>query len=342
MVGTNTVSDGTLQSRVDIPVIAGANYYFKVGIASGSAYSYIITPNQTCNGNVNADPPMGSFVDYGDVFLSAPAGGLIYYSLNGAGYQVYTNGPTVTPTNATDVTFSGSIATKTAGGTGWNAGFNSVETISGNGFAEGVAPTNTWNIIIGLQGAYAVPNSDVDYEIYISSAGLVYVYEDNTQRGQFGSYNPGDRFRIVRNGTIVSYYHNGGLFYVSAVPSTAILHLACVMNEQGDVFGPCYLRNGGIANETAVVVSSGNSNGVATLSAYSPGGQTNTWTYTVQAASASCAQGQLPDMDRRNKPACPLWDNRWTNALQNQRAKQLARDYIRPIQHGRLLGGLGK
>ena len=238
--------------------------------------------------------PWGASLITATFFLSAPAGGLIYYSLNGAGYQVYTNGPTVTPTNATDVTFSGSIATKTAGGTGWNAGFNSVETISGNGFAEGVAPTNTWNIIIGLQGAYAVPNSDVDYEIYISSAGLVYVYEDNTQRGQFGSYNPGDRFRIVRNGTIVSYYHNGGLFYVSAVPSTATLHLACVMEEQGDVFGPCYLRNGGLANETAVVVNGGNSNGVANLSAYSPGGQTNIWAYTVQAANPVVLKGSFP------------------------------------------------
>ena len=310
LLASNTASDGTLQSRVDFPVTAGTTYYFKVGIASGSLYNFVITPNQTCDGNVNADPPTGTFADYGDIFLSAPAGGTIYYSVNGAPYQVYTNGPTITSTNLVDVTANGSILTKTSGGSAWNAGFASVDAIVGDGFAEGFAASNVWDLILGLQAAYSAPTStSIDYGIYMtgtangSGPGLVEVVENSSNRGTFGNYSPGDRFRVVRSGQIVSYYHNGSLFYWSTVPSVGTtLHYACSMFEQGAQFGPCYLRNAGLPNETALVLTSGNSSGVASLSAYTQGGLTNAWNYTLQAAAPVVLKGSFPTWNGANSP----------------------------------------
>ena len=121
------------------------------------------------------------------------------------------------------------------------------------------------------------------YALYLPSNGLLQIYEAGTQRvANAGSYNVGDRLRIVRTGPVIAYYRNGSLIYTSTVPSSGTLHAMGAINEVGASLGPCYVRNSGAANETALRLTSGNANGQITLSAYNTAGNVSTWNYTVK------------------------------------------------------------
>ncbi|HQL77284.1 MAG TPA: chitobiase/beta-hexosaminidase C-terminal domain-containing protein [Verrucomicrobiota bacterium] len=292
-LAANTHADGNAYSRISFPVTAGKEYEIAVALNSGTLQDFAITPRLTCAGYVEADPGTGNFLEYGTVFLTTPGGGSIYYSLNGGAYQLYTNGPSITPTNLVYVGVTNGIFTKNGGGNNWNGGFTSVETIAGDGFAECVATVNNQDSMFGLQATYASPSyTGIDYALYLWGTGQLQIYEAGTYRATVGYYSAGDRLRVVRTGNIVRYYRNGGLVYTSSVTSTGILHFAASLYQQGTcALGPCYLRNAGMANETGIVVSSGDVNGNATLSAYSQPGSVNSWNYTVQAAPPVVLKG---------------------------------------------------
>jgi hypothetical protein len=289
----NNDADGKTSSRISVPVTAGREYEIAVALNSGTLQNFVITPRLTCSGYVEADPGTGNFLEYGTVFLTTPGGGSIYYSLNGGAYQLYTNGPTITSTNLVYVGVTNGIFTKTGGGNNWNAGFTSGETIAGDGFAECVATVINQDSMFGLQATYSSASyTGIDYAFNLSGSGQLQIFEAGTYKATGGYYNGGDRLRIVRTGNIVRYYRNGGLVCTSSVTSAGPLHFVASMYQQGTcTLGPCYLRNAGLANETGVVISSGDVNGTATLSAYSQAGSVNSWNYTVQAAPAMVLKG---------------------------------------------------
>jgi YD repeat-containing protein len=49
---------------------------------------------------------------------------------------------------------------------------------------------------------------------------MVYINEGATGRGNFGSYAPGDRFRVAVEGGVVKYKRNGAVFYTSTIAPT--------------------------------------------------------------------------------------------------------------------------
>ncbi len=154
-LAANIHADGNASSRISIPVTAGKEYEIAVALNSGMVQDFVITPRLTCAGYVEADPGTANFLECGTVFLTTPGGGNIYYSLNGGAYQLYTNGPGITPTNLVYAAVTNGIFTKTGGGNNWNGGFTSVETIAGDGFAECVATVNNQDSMFGLQATYA-------------------------------------------------------------------------------------------------------------------------------------------------------------------------------------------
>ncbi len=73
--------------------------------------------------------------------------------------------------------------------------------------------------MLGLSHGDSNPGyADIDYALYPSSTGALYVYEQGVSKGQFGTYSAGDRLRVAVEGGRVRYRKNGALLYESAAP----------------------------------------------------------------------------------------------------------------------------
>jgi hypothetical protein len=192
----------------------------------------------------------GSFATYaaGDVFRVSVTAGEVAYSLNGAVFytstvpagfplgvdtSLYTPGATVQSVelvstilswqNAVGVDVDGNDLTKTAPESLWNAGASSADLLDGDGYVEFTVGENTTAKMAGLgNGDDSQHHSDIEYAIWLKANGVVGVYEGGVLRGaNFGTYAPGDIFRVTVAGGEVRYSRNGGAaFYRSAVAAT--------------------------------------------------------------------------------------------------------------------------
>jgi len=120
-----------------------------------------------------------------------------------------------------NLTAMGSSFVKTGGANSvWDA-----EALSSCGFATGfieftASQTDVWRHIGLTNGDNGTDYTDLDFAIHINQVGQLHVFENATYVGYFGSYAPGDRFRVeVANG-VVRYLRNGSVFYTSTRPPT--------------------------------------------------------------------------------------------------------------------------
>src|SRR6266404_8308237 len=159
------------------------------------------------------------------------------------------SGDNVTWTNVVGVTASGNSLTKNSSD-GWNAGAVSTQTIaSGDGYMEVTATETNTHRRIGLShGDTNQSWEDIDFCIYLSADGTVYVNEGTNGRGNFGSYAAGDRFRVAVEGGVVKYKKNGTVFYTSTVAPAYPLLVDTSLHTNG-------------ATLTNVVIGSGNGAG---------------------------------------------------------------------------------
>lgn len=77
--------------------------------------------------------------------------------------------------------------------------------------SEGIA-------IIGLDNSD--PNilyKDIDYGFFFNDT-ILKIYENNINRGTFGTFDINDNFKIKRVGSVISYYQNDNLIYTSNIP----------------------------------------------------------------------------------------------------------------------------
>ena len=111
---------------------------------------------------------------------------------------------------------SGNNLTKTAG-TGWgNSGAVSLQSIETAGYVEFVATETNLGRMLGLsRGDSDQSYADIDFAIYLDASATVQVYEQGGQKGSFGSYVTGDRFRVEVGPGSVRYRKNGSVFYTS-------------------------------------------------------------------------------------------------------------------------------
>ena len=126
---------------------------------------------------------------------------------------------------------------KTVAGAAWAAaGAASVQQLPAgqNGWLEVVASEITTPRMVGLSDVNTDANyTTIDFALYQTTAGALFVYENGTSRGQFGTYAPGDVLKIDRTGTSVKYYRNNVLFYTSLVASSSLLMADAALHTQG-------------------------------------------------------------------------------------------------------------
>ena len=125
----------------------------------------------------------------------------------------------------TDVTSGLTVANNTitkTGAAGWNEGLATLGSIEKDGYIEYVAKNTTF-FMVGLSSSNADASyCSIKYAIYNEGTGIG-VYESCGNKGNFGSYQVGDVFRIERIGDTIYYKRNGEIFYTSQTPSTGTL-----------------------------------------------------------------------------------------------------------------------
>ncbi|TNF25669.1 MAG: DUF4215 domain-containing protein [Deltaproteobacteria bacterium] len=149
------------------------------------------------------------------------------------------------PVNVNEVyTATGAGLDKIAGGTTWNAGASSVETLTGDGYVEFEATETTTHRMIGLgTGDTSVSYGDIEFAWYPYAGGGLQIYEAGTNRGNFGAYAPGDRFRVeVMNGQ-VRYAHNDVIIYSSGGAPVFPLRVDTSLYEEGATLRGAQLRD---------------------------------------------------------------------------------------------------
>ena len=202
--------------------------------------------------------PRGNFGSYssGDVFRVELLGGVVRYKKNGSTFYTSTDVPvypivmdsafdtvgatlsdvklvTVLWTNAASVSVSGGSLTKTGSG-GWNGGASSTSSFTGDGWMEFSAAETTTDRVAGLSnGDSSQADTDVDYGIWLKSDGTVAVLEAGVNRGAFGSYAGGDRFRVEVSSGAVKYRKNGVVIYSSTITPTFPLLIDTALDEVG-------------------------------------------------------------------------------------------------------------
>lgn len=160
-------------------------------------------------------------------------------------------------TNVVGASVSGNTLTKTGTATAWDAGAASTNVIrDGYGYVDFTMTDTTRRVMAGLSlGNAGTDYSDVDYAFH-TAGGNLYVFEGGVNRGQFGSYSAGSRFRIeVRHG-VVRYFKSGTLLYTSTVPPKGYpLRVDAELYEPGVSITDVRVGNIAWSNEAGVSIS---------------------------------------------------------------------------------------
>jgi alpha-tubulin suppressor-like RCC1 family protein len=136
--------------------------------------------------------------------------------------------------DAVGVSVSGATLVNT-GPSGWVAGAVSTHEIqAGSGYVEFTAVETTTSRACGLgTGETDQGLGDIDFAISLTSSGAVEVRESGVSRGSFGTYVPGDRFRVEVYAGVVRYRRNGAVLYTSALLPVYPLAVDTSLNETG-------------------------------------------------------------------------------------------------------------
>lgn len=168
-----------------------------------------------------------------------------YTSITGGILSQIAQDITPTLTNAVNGTTGTGSFTKTSGGTGYNAGCSSVQTITGNGYVQVTAPTTgTIGMVFGLstesnpEGNYQNLNFAVNF-----NGSTAQVYELGISVGSPISYTAGDLFQITVNNTVVNYLKNGTIFYTSLTAATFPMYFGCSLYTPSTTLTGILLQN---------------------------------------------------------------------------------------------------
>ncbi|HKP52979.1 MAG TPA: DUF6531 domain-containing protein [Chloroflexia bacterium] len=148
-------------------------------------------------------------------------------------------------TNLVNVTVSGTTITKTSGGTGWNGGAASQQTIaSGEGSVQITADVTTDSKIIGLTHNETSPGwDDIDFGVQLNPDSTITVRRAGAAVMEAGNYQVGDILKVAveydatvsRN--VVRWYRNNTRLYTDLNPTiTYPLRLDIALSTQGTSF----------------------------------------------------------------------------------------------------------
>jgi RHS repeat-associated protein len=93
-----------------------------------------------------------------------------------------------------------------------------------NGWLEFTVSELNTTRVVGLNDSNPdVAGNNINYGFNLLSTGTVNVFENNSPKYTLTAVKSGDVLRVERNGTVVTYYHNGIFQYTSATPSSTSL-----------------------------------------------------------------------------------------------------------------------
>jgi alpha-tubulin suppressor-like RCC1 family protein len=139
--------------------------------------------------------------------------------------------------NDVNVRIFGNSLVKNSSSSAWDSAAESTKRIN-SGYMEFTATETTTSRMAGLTYGIRGPSyANLDFGIFILNGGSVQIYESGTSRGVFGSFNPGDRFRVEVANSVVQYRKNGVVFYTSTVAPQLPLRVdAPIYHPGGSVF----------------------------------------------------------------------------------------------------------
>jgi hypothetical protein len=84
-------------------------------------------------------------------------------------------------------------------------------------------------------------NTSIDYAFYLQNAGVADVRESGTLRTSTFAYTKDSIFRIQRNGSTITYYHNDTLIYTSLVAFASPIKIDIAVYSQNCTIAPCLI-----------------------------------------------------------------------------------------------------
>lgn len=203
--------------------------------------------SKVCTGNVCQAPTCSDFVQNGDE-TGTDCGGACGNLCNGVTWQ--------NPVGVLEVyTAQGAGLERTAAGSSWAAGASSVQTITGDGFVSFVATETTRYRMIGLSnGDSNASYTDIDFAWYLHPGAALYIYENSTSIGGFGTYATGDTLRVEYFEGQVRYVHNGVVRYTSTKTPTLPLRVDTSLYDLGATLGGVLLTSCSIIPDDPICV----------------------------------------------------------------------------------------
>ncbi|WP_375560967.1 BspA family leucine-rich repeat surface protein [Bernardetia sp. OM2101] len=207
------------------------------GTTGGEAYSAIVTDFDCGSGSslgsidvtgtgftYSWSAPRFSTVTTEDISNLPANGYTLTLSKGGIDYSSsYLVGASLSWTGLTDFTQEGLNLKKTSSSNGWSSSANSTVSFEGDGGIVFLAQPNS-SYMIGVSKAEGGAGyTSIDYAIYLAASGSVSIYEKGVFKGNFGTYQANDVFKIERSGSSIHYSKNGSSFYTSSTPSNSSL-----------------------------------------------------------------------------------------------------------------------
>ncbi len=145
-----------------------------------------------------------------------------------------------------EISITNNTITKQTGGSSWNHGVSTVETISSDGIVRVKINQTGRTLKFGLNDSSVSASSTIDFAISLQFNGKVRIYEGSTNLGDKSTYLPNDVFSVKRTGTKIEYIKNNEVFYTSLATSVST-------SLRGDIY--FYHEDSSIQN--FVVINSG-------------------------------------------------------------------------------------
>ncbi|WP_291720736.1 BspA family leucine-rich repeat surface protein, partial [Bernardetia sp.] len=174
-------------------------------------------------------------------------------------------------TNLENLTLNADGTLEKVSTSAWDSDANSIEIIPGAGGIAFTASETTSSYMVGLSvdDTNLFPSfSDIDYAIYLASTGTVQVYELGTYIGEFDTYQAGDLFTIIHDGSNITYSKNGNAFYTNNSATSSSLFVSATMFTANATIPKIQLTNCNVitsAGITPVSCATGSSLGAIDL-----------------------------------------------------------------------------
>jgi hypothetical protein len=159
-----------------------------------------------------------------------------------------------------NLTATGNNLLKTQSNGVWNGGAASYNTVSNNGYLEFIATETNTERMCGLSTSNANSNyNTIRYAIYLRSNGTCSIFESGSNRGSFGAYSSGDRFRVSVESNVVRYYRNNTLLYTSTLTPTLPLLVDVSINSVNGTVTSAKVINSNAGTYTVTATNVGTS-----------------------------------------------------------------------------------